>query len=664
MLHRSLFTAFTIATTITAAAQLTCSTALMVVAGSHSVAGITGTQQALPICITQGDTASLANWYRYTPTQDYAITITTDLPQNEGRDTRFHVYTGSCAALTCVNGDDDSGSGYLSVATFNVFAGNIYYIAFDNFWDGDAFDFMLTEAAPMMISFSAESLPAGGLVKCVVDMNGDFLDDVVRVATTYVTILRQEATGGFTSTNVPTETAENTPSWSIAAGDLTGNGYNDLLYGGGQGVSFMLANDNGTQFTQSAGPEYVFSQRSNFVDINNDGHLDAFVCHDVLPNVYYINDGTGGLTFNQGGLGDTPDGGNYGSIWIDYDDDGDMDLYIAKCRGGNTPAKINQLHRNNGDGTFTEVAAQHGLADPLQTWSAAWGDYDNDGDLDIMVGAFSFSDGGHKLIRNDGNGVFTDVTAGSGFDTMNHTNIEHVTHDFNNDGWLDVFSGGNMIMMNNGDMTFTPSAVPMNNGPIGDINNDGFLDVVVGSTAYMNDGNNNNWIKFNTVGTVSNYNGIGARVKIQSAMGQQIREVRSGDGFGFMSSLNIHFGLGQDTEVDMVTITWPSGIVDTLYDVPANAAITVVEGSTNTTSIEEPEASDLTLYPLPATDRLWIQPAPLGDQPVFVLDMKGRFVAQLQQQNSSVDVSRLAPGMYLLHLNAGERIISKRFSKL
>ena len=187
-------------------------------------------------------------------------------------------------------------------------------------------------------------------------------------------------------------------------------------------------------FTETSGPQYVFSQRSNFIDINNDGNLDAFVCHDVAPNVYYINDGVGNLSFIQGGLGDYPSGGNYGSIWIDYDNDRDMDMFIAKC-GGEVPRRTNQMHTNNGDGTYTENAAVLGLDDPMQTWSAAWGDFDNDGDMDVLVGA---SSGSHKLMLND-NGAFTDVTSGSGVSALVSTSIEHVTYDFDNDGNKDAF---------------------------------------------------------------------------------------------------------------------------------------------------------------------------------------------------------------------------------
>src|SRR5690606_5924844 len=135
--------------------------------------------------------------------------------------------------------------------------------------------------------------------------------------------------------------------------------------------------------------------------------------------------------------------------------------------------------------------------------------------------------------------------------------IENVTHDFNNDGFLDVYGAGHKIMMNNGDLTFTPVPVGPNNGPVGDLNNDGFLDIVSGGYAWLNQPNGNNYLKVAAVGDSSNINGIGARVELYSNLGKQIRDFRSGDGFRYMSSLNVHFGLGQDTQVDSLIIKWP-----------------------------------------------------------------------------------------------------------
>ena len=93
---------------------------------------------------------------------------------------------------------------------------------------------------------------------------------------------------------------------------------------------------------------------------------------------------------------------------------------------------------------------------------------------------------------------------------------------------------------------------------LGDANNDGFLDVFNGNNLYQNNPNGNNWLKVVTIGTISNINGIGARVEITSALGTQIRDVQSGTGFRYMGSLNTYFGLGENTNISTLTIYWPS----------------------------------------------------------------------------------------------------------
>ena len=148
------------------------------------------------------------------------------------------------------------------------------------------------------VTFTTSGLNTTGEGRALVDMNGDFLDDVVSIESSNINVFYQQPDGTFQEANISTPLADNFPSWSLAAADYDGNGYTDLLYGGGSGVTFMRANADGTAFTKVSGPEFVFSQRSNFVDINNDGDLDAFVCHDVAPNVFYLNDGDGNLSFN------------------------------------------------------------------------------------------------------------------------------------------------------------------------------------------------------------------------------------------------------------------------------------------------------------------------------------------------------------------------------
>jgi len=513
------------------------------------------------------------------------------------------------------------------------------------------------------ITFTSQSISTTGSNRALVDMNGDFLDDVVSITSTNIQIYYQQSDGSLNEVNIVTTPADYSPSWSLAAADYDRNGYTDLLYGGGSGVTFMRANSNGTQYTEVSGPEYVFSQRSNFVDINNDGHLDAFVCHDVEPNVYYINDGNGNLTFVQGGIGDYPTGGHYGSVWIDFDNDRDVDMFQAKC-GGGLERRQNELHENNGDGTYTEIGNAAGLEDDMQTWSSAWADFDNDGDMDGWIGASNFNNGFHRLMRNNGDGTFTDVISGSGLLSFNATGIENATYDFDNDGNVDILSNGN-ILFGNGNLTFSvlAGALPSNNGSLGDLNDDGFIDSFASGNLYYNDANSNNWLKINTVGVESNINGLGARVEIVTASGTQIRDVRSGEGFSYMSSLNTHFGLGTDPEIVSITIYWTSGIIDVLENQDVNQTITIIEGST-ILGLEDTLVNNLILYPNPTQDILNLGNVTDFDDPIFsVFDVTGKRVMNARLASDFVDVSKLAQGIYILRVFDNSTIKTQRFIK-
>lgn len=416
-----------------------------------------------------------------------------------------------------------------------------------------------------------------GSSDCAVDMNDDDLDDVVRVNSNGIYIDYQQPDGTFESVwhemNI-----QNLPGWSICAADVDANGHTDLLLGNGSRVSFVMANDDGTVFTEDARPEYIFSQRSTFADIDNDGNLDAFVCHDVDLSHPYRNDGSGYLTLDQTLIETLDAGGNYSAIWVDYDNDADIDLYITKCRGGappGDPQRINLLYRNNGDGTFTEVGEAANLNDDDQSWTTVFEDFDNDGDFDAFIVNHSWA---NRMMRNNGDGTFTDIIETTGIDEGDLGAWNGDAGDFDNNGYIDIFSElGDELYLNNGDGTFTPYDLSFDDGGIGDFNNDGFLDVINGTNLWINDGNDNNYIKFHLEGIVSNRDAIGARVEIYGDFGMQVREVRSGESFSPMSSLTVHFGLGQSTAVDEVIIKWPSGVITSIDSPEINTQHHLIE---------------------------------------------------------------------------------------
>jgi len=638
-------------------AQNSCALPQEITAGDHYIGIIDGAANPL-ICAGTG-LATAAEWYSYTPSRNYMVTITTDLQVNAGKDTRFHVYKGSCGNLTCHAGDDDSGiigsSSYLSVASFLAIQGTTYYIAFDNRWNASNFQFQLTEAIPT-ISFLPQSIPSSSNICSVADMNGDYLDDIVTVQTNQLTVLTQLTTGGFTTTTYPLPGLTTLPGWSISAGDFDKNRYNDLVLGGSSRLTVIKANNTGTGYTEIPYPQGIFTQRTNFIDINNDGNLDLFACHDTARSHAYRNDGNGNLIFDTTFFPTLAVGGNYASIWTDYDNDGDQDMYLAKCRGGaplGDPQRINLLYKNNGNGTFTESGAIAGINDGAQSWSTAVEDFDNDGDMDFLLSNISDQ---NRFYRNNGDGTFTDIYSQTGI-AAQIGSWELQSGDFNNDGFIDfLWQNGKELYLNNGDLTFTGHDLAFSEGGIGDFNNDGFLDVQFEGYIHLNVPlNDNHWIKLNLKGIQSNSNGIGARVEIEGAWGKQIREIRSGNGFSHQSSLNAHFGIGANTTITKITVKWPSGTVDVLQNVQANQSILVTEGSflLNT---ESTESKLFSIYPNPAKDLITIQMSnnQTAISEVKIYDLNGRMVAAPALNQNTINVHSLTLGTYIMVVKNSE----------
>lgn len=656
-----------------------CLSAIPIAAGITTVNSIDATNLN-----TACTSASKAKWYSYTPSQDYEVTITSDLVENICKDTNFNVYTGSCSNLICFAGDDNSGiiqcnagntNSNLSKDTFNVTAGVTYYIAWDNKWSDVGFNFELIEAAivPPPITYTKETISTmtSTYKICVADMNGDYKDDIVGVDTNNLKIHYQGATAGaFSISNFPITGTSRMPTWSLAAGDYNRDGYNDIILGNGQGLTVWTSNSTGTAYSNFTPNEYIFCQRTNFADLNNDGHLDVFSCHDIAPNVYYLNDGNGNLTYYQssvtsGAMNLGSSGGNYATLFTDFDNDGDTDVFISKCSG--PPC---ELHRNDGNGVYTNISALAQIdITPIQTWSSAIADFDNDGDMDIIITA---SAGTHKYFRNNldtTNNVeeaYSNITSGSGWDTNLSTNIDNVAYDFDNDGYVDVLGGGNKIMFNQGNSTF--SEVIYNNGisvgAIGDLNNDGFLDILNGNVISYAIPNGNNWVKVSLEGVQSNRNGIGARVEIHGPWGKQIRDIRSGEGFKYMSSLNAHFGIGTATVINQIVVKWPSGVIDVINNPNSNQTTHVVEGSSPLSSSIF-DTNQIKIYPNPSSNYLTILNInSLDIKEISIYDINGKHVKNCTDFNTSIKISELTEGIYILKIRTKEgETFSEQFIK-
>jgi enediyne biosynthesis protein E4 len=382
-------------------------------------------------------------------------------------------------------------------------------------------------------------------------------------------------------------------SAGMSWGDFNNDGRPDLFFGNGydSGIANQLFQNqtltNGGFLPLTTGPgsmtSITASSGCSWGDYDRDGFLDLFVSNSGSKSELWHNKGDG--TFERELTGPVVNNvaDSIGAAWADYDNDGWPDLFVANGFGSASPQK-NFLYHNNGDGTFTQIKTGSIVNDLAHFCGAAWGDYDNDGFLDLFV---TNLEGHNYLYHNNRDGSFSRITVGPIVQDTTGGFISAAWADYDNDGWLDLFVGnrteghGNSLYHNNGDGTFTKITA----GPIvedqftnggcawGDYDNDGFPDLFVSgfditennlgqSMLYHNTGTTNHWLKVLLFPSESNGSAIGAKIRVTAVIhGQtvtQMREVSSGDGFGGSSPEAI-FGLGDARLAANVSVEWPSG---------------------------------------------------------------------------------------------------------
>jgi len=350
------------------------------------------------------------------------------------------------------------------------------------------------------------------------------------------------------------------------------------------------------------------SYSASWVDLDNDGWLDLWVANGGLShasaNSLYRNSGDGAFARVEAGEIVTNTGRSGGAVWGDYDDDGDLDLFVPNLTYGPDPSD-NALYRNDGDWNFVRVTEGLLVNDGMPSICAAWGDVDNDGDLDLYVGnLFGWT---NLLYLNEGGGRFSQVTDGSAVADGGATYAVNWA-DADNDGDLDLLvvnwgaapvlylneGQGSLVRASGGDLG---AAIAYGaNVAWGDYDADGDLDVYLGNwpnapgpgepnQLFRNDGAGGNWLDVRLSGTASNRTGIGARVTVRASIDgknvTQVREVAAHTGWRSQNSLLQHFGLGDAAEVESIEVRWPSGTLDRLTAVDANQVIEIVEGETS-----------------------------------------------------------------------------------
>ena len=443
------------------------------------------------------------------------------------------------------------------------------------------------------------------------DYNNDGFDDMLIVGTTdnKTTLLVNNGDGTFTIKTENVIYSTTGPSVACVWGDYNNDGNIDLYIcntgnsGSIEAGNFLYRNDGNGNFTRSLEGDIVTDQDwslgAAWADYDNDGYLDLYVANFLQANRLYHNNGDG--TFTKITTGDmvTDNYNTYSANWVDYDNDGFQDLYVVNYFYSGLPGQNNCLYRNNGDGTFTKNTTSIIANDAALTQGSSWGDFNNDGLMDVYLTVNNFSDIKHNfLYKNIGKGDFELVNSAPSTD--GGVAFGSAWLDMDNDGFLDLTvsnNGGtalrlNYLYRNNGDETFTnqtadaSTLTPLRDycTTISDYNNDGYPDIFTPSYSttlihglYKNNGGSNNWISLRLEGVVSNRSAIGARIYCYADGKVQTREVSSTSGEYTGSTLVQTFGIGTATAIDKIEINWPSGIQQVITNPVVNQIYKILE---------------------------------------------------------------------------------------
>ncbi len=452
-------------------------------------------------------------------------------------------------------------------------------------------------------------------------------------------------------TNVTEGEIVNNGGWNYACcwADFNGDGHDDLFVcnndsnnGKHNFLSFTKA--EGT-FTRIRDGEIITDSNSSYgctpADYDNDGDIDLFVANYNENNCLYNNNGDGTFTKITNGSIVNNSGKSTGCEWYDYDLDGWLDIYIANRD------EANFLYHNEGDGTFTRITTGSLVTQVKNSGDCLWGDFNQDGYPDLLV-----ANSGPDYISyflNNGNGTFTeneddaitndhesfdalaagDIDGDGDLDVMaipgmlpayvydlyfylnngdgSFMRLPGIPHaginsgggvsfvDFDYDGVQEIvvnaYDGNNIVLENDGagNLSQVGEGLLVTSGSYNkqpdwtDFDRDGDLDIFIAVNNYFggnnkllcNDGIGNNWLEITCVGTVTNKNGIGAKVSISSTISgnyiTQTQYVDSGN------SLITYFGLGDSETIDQITINWPSGLETTLNDIEVNQRLVLTE---------------------------------------------------------------------------------------
>jgi len=508
-------------------------------------------------------------------------------------------------------------------------------------------------------------------------------------------------------------------SSSAVWGDYNNDGYLDLYVSNNPNLpsapqsNFLYQNDGPPDFTftriTTEPPATVsnYTWSSTWVDYDNDGDLDLHVPDNKHEEVDYFFENKGAPDATGQYFSDLQPSFVTGNVestgvasWVDYDNDCDLDLFMIKSgrthpQGGEDNRMYHNVLQETGNLEFQQVFSADMVNHFDLDFQASWGDYDNDGDLDVYLGNF---DDSNYLYRNEGDSLFTRITEGSLVEDDTPT-LGSSWGDYDNDGDLDLFvsnSGGVpcAYYQNQGDGTFARQYGDVVGPPVtnlgnilstsnADINNDGYLDLFVATLSndllYLNNGGENNHLLLSLEGTISNRAAIGAKVwvkaNIEGADTWQMRYISGSiTGDRAQNSLRTHFGLGDAELIDSLIIEWPSCQRDVYVNVAINQVCSIDEDGMTNCELESGTNSkdrrsglnQFVISPNPASGdvvMLHYEVDNVKELTFLLLDINGQLIRQRRTLNTGtfeLSTEGLSAGVYVVKLQAGRNVRTQK----
>ena len=435
----------------------------------------------------------------------------------------------------------------------------------------------------------------------VMDYNGDGFDDlfIARQNDRTNLLYRNNGDGTFEdvsqSSGIGSVANANQSTWA----DIDNDGDLDFYLGTMEGEMNRLFRNKGdgtfediTAFSRTGIIAATVS--ANWADINGDGLVDLFLSVLTEDNKLFINNGNGSFrdATAESGLGFYRL--SMGAVFLDYDNDGDQDLYVS-----HDAHEGNYLYRNNGQGQFTDVSQSTGIYSESEGMGVSIGDFNNDGFVDLYL----TNRLENMLFRNNGGTSFTEIGGVAGVDDLGMGwGVSWL--DFDNDGLLDIYIGNdthysdhpNVLYKNNGDETFSvieqeasiSSEWGTHGTAITDIDHDGDLDIYTANRGlsdktelFLNQyESENNWLIIRLKTEQDNRMAIGAKVEVTSNDEKYTRYMVAGTSWGGDDSKTLQFGLGDGSNIQSVKVTWPDGTMESFEGIATNKAYSLNRGGT------------------------------------------------------------------------------------